>query len=85
MNKKTQKQLMMTVAIWDLFDESLSLIDERTLRQGMKYRFKSLSIQSKLMRTELKLAGVLDQEEDDYERVKEQIAEIVFNQFNLIE
>jgi hypothetical protein len=85
MNKKTQKQLMMTVAIWDLFDESLSLIDERTLRQGMKYRFKSLSIQSKLMRTELKLAGVLDQEEDDYERVKEEIAEIVFNQFNLIE
>ena len=85
MNKKTQKRLMMTVAIWDLFDESLSLIDERTLRQGMKYRFKSLSIQSKLMRTELKLAGVLDQEEDDYERVKEEIAEIVFNQFNLIE
>ena len=84
MNKETQKQIMISVALWDLFDESLSLIDERGLRHRMKFLFKGLSNKSSLLRKELERNGVINQEEDDYEKVKDQIAEAVFKEFETI-
>lgn len=85
MNKETQKQIIISVALWDLFDESLSLIDERGLRHRMKFLFKGLSNKSSLLRKELERNGVINQEEDDYEKVKEELAELVFNNLNKIE
>lgn len=85
MNKETQKQIIISVALWDLFDESLSLIDERGLRHRMKFLFKGLSNKSSLLRKELERNGVINQEEDDYEKVKDELAELVFNNLNKIE
>ena len=84
MNKETQKQVMKSIALWDLFDESLSLIDERDLKHRMKFLFNGLSKKSHLLRKELERNGVINHEEDDYERVKEQIAEAVFKEFETI-
>jgi hypothetical protein len=85
MNKETQKQIMISVALWDLFDESLSLIDERGLKHRMKFLFKGLSNKSSLLRKELERNGVINQEEDDYEKVKDELTELVFNNLNKIE
>ena len=85
MNKETQKQIIISVALWDLFDESLSLIDERGLRHRMKFLFKGLSNKSSLLRKELERNGVINQEEDDYEKVMEELADLVFNNLNKIE
>ena len=84
MNKETQKQIMKSIALWDLFDESLSLIDERDLRHRLKYVFNKLKNDSHLLRKEFIRNGVINQEEDDYEKVKDQIAEAVFNEFETI-
>ena len=84
MNKETQKQIMKSIALWDLFDESLSLIDERDLRHRLKYVFNKLKNDSHLLRKEFIRNGVINQEEDDYEKVKDQIAEAVFKEFETI-
>lgn len=85
MNKETQKQVMKSIALWDLFDESLSLIDERELKHRMKFLFNGLSKKSHLLRKELERNGVINHEEDDYEKVKDELAELVFNNLNKIE
>jgi hypothetical protein len=84
MNKETQKQIMKTVALWDLFDESLASIDDRALRHRMKFLFKGLSNKSYLFRKELERNGVINNQEDDYERVKDYIAETINEQFESI-
>jgi hypothetical protein len=84
MKESTQAQLMKSVMLWELFDESLSLIDDRDLEHRMKYLFKKISNSSKLMRSQLEGIGAIDQEDDDYEKVKESLIELVINELNTI-
>ena len=85
MNKETQKRLMFSMVLWDTFDESLASIDERELRHRMKYLFSKLAKDSNLLRKQFIREGIINQEEDDYEKVKDELAELVFNNLNKIE
>lgn len=84
MKESTQLQLMKSVMLWELLDESLSLIDERDLKHRMKFLFNNISKQCSLMRSELERAGVINHEDDDYEKVKDFIIDVVINELNTI-